>query len=358
MIHTFFSYVIISFCLLAQPPGEVTEALGIGVLLTDAAVLYEGKIDHVGSLYRVMSAGRTEIVREVNVAFTGQSREDAYEYLVSKKKPAIAEDAARLADWCMKNTLPKQAISEAKQALKLAPDNKAIAKLVHDCEENAKKVAAKPVIRIVGTASTSPITPTAAVMAPATLPNMMTTGAGKPILPRSAELEASFAKSVQPMLMNLCANCHSDSTRQLNFRITRIPEGITLSPKTAENVVASMSQISKEQPTASPLLVMAITPHGGRTTAPLSRASGAYKNLEIWIAKAAGSMPTLAATEKKVIVVSNQTPAIPKESEATMPHSLPVINSVPVPPKPAVVKPVDPFDPAEFNKLHSDPKKQ
>ena len=94
MIHTLTSYAIISICLLGHPPGEQNESLGNGILLTDAAKLYEGKIDRVGSLYRIMSGGRTEIVREVNVAFTGQSREDAYEYLVSKKKTGIAEDAA------------------------------------------------------------------------------------------------------------------------------------------------------------------------------------------------------------------------------------------------------------------------
>lgn len=346
MIATLLSYVLAACCPLVQPPGETVESFGLGVLVTDSGKLHEGRIDRVGKLFRVMSGGRTEIIRDVNVSFTGQTKEEAFDFLLTKKKTESAEDAAKLADWCLKNGLPRQAIEEARAAAKLAPNDRAIAKLVKDCEENARKAVTRPVIRVVGAGV--PPTPTVHAPPPQTLPAMPGAGLAKPVALRSTELELSFAKTVQPVLMNLCVNCHADQSRAGSFRLARIPEGITVTPKTAENVAAVMSQLSRERPEASPLLVYAVTPHGGKTTPPLIRTSTPFKNLETWAIAALAKIP---AEPAKSVVIMNGTTAVP-----TMPMGTPDVLPLVAPPvTPPVPKPVDPFDPAEFNQTR--PKK-
>jgi hypothetical protein len=356
MIATLLSYVLAVCCPLVQPPGETVESLGLGVLVTDSGKTYEGRIDRVGKLFRVMSGGRTEIIRDVNVSFTGQTKEEAFDFLRTKLKTDSAEDAAKLADWCLKNGLPRQALDEAKAAAKLAPNDRAIAKLVKDCEENARKAVTQPVIRVVGAGA--PPTSTVHAPPPQTLPAMPGAGQAKPVALRSTELELSFAKTVQPVLMNLCVNCHADQSRAGSFRLARIPEGITVTPKTAENVAAAMSQLSRERPEASPLLVYAVTPHGGKTTPPLIRTATAFKNLEAWATAALAAIPELA---KSVVLVSGTTPVSPMQPMPVVTPAVPppVTPVAPPPVTPPVVpptpKPVDPFDPAEFNK--SRPKK-
>ncbi|MFO0938875.1 MAG: hypothetical protein U0798_20410 [Gemmataceae bacterium] len=379
------SYTLAAFCLLGQVPVETSESLGQGILLTDSGRLFEGKIDHLGNLYRVQSGGRSEMVREANVIFSGQSRDDAYEFLKTKKRTDIAEDAAKLADWCKQYGLAKEAVAEAKIAVKMAPNDRAFAKLLADCEAFSK--LNRPVIRVVGTPpseKTSSTTIASAGIAPPapTLPTMSATPVARstaktptPIVSsRPEEIEAAFAKSVQPVFMNLCANCHADPQRKLAFRLIRLPEGITVSPSTRENVNASLAQIRKDLPLSSPLVTYAISPHGGKVTSPLNRSTTAFKNLEAWVTLAAATLPDSAVPAsnrvatvpaKSVVVVGASTPVTPSVP-AEEPKALPPLSIAPPSPSPThapaaqtpgqsvpsgtpAVKPVDPFDPVEFN---------
>jgi hypothetical protein len=143
-------------------------------------------------------------------------------------------------------------------------------------------------------------------------------------------------------------NCHADQSRAGSFRLSRIPEGITISPKTGENLTAAMNQLSRERVGASPLLVYALTAHGGRTTPLLTRHSTAYQNLESWAASALASLP--GQPVKSADVVAATYPGNPKATPANPPLVPPPATAAPT-----ASKPIDPFDPAEFNK--SVPKK-
>ena len=348
------SSTLVAIVLLGQPPGETSESLGQGVLLVDSGKLFEGKIDRVGNLYRVVSGGRSEMVRDVNVSFTGQTKDDAYEFLKSKKKLDTAESAAKLADWCKRYGMPKEAVAEARAAARLAPDDRAVAKLVRDCEEFAK--TNRPVVRVIGSGVANNPTPSSGAAPPLTIPAMTESRPVKITSTKLADIEIGFSKSVQPMLMNLCANCHADPMRNVAFRLTRIPEGILVSPKTAENVAATMPYLRKDQPLSSPLITFAITPHGGKTASPMMRPSTASKNLEAWVVAAAATIPDSPALVKTIVVVGAATPEVisPKPVE---PQPLPTLPVTPTAPQAVPAKPVDPFDPADFNKATNGPKK-
>lgn len=334
--------LILSYALVApgQPPIEAPESLGYGVVLLDSGRLHEGRVDRVGNLYRVMTGGRVEMFAAANVAFQGQTKDEAYEFLKGKKKSGVAEDAARLADWCVKYGLAKKAVDEARLATRIKPDDKALAKLVVDCERAAAKE--KPVIRVVGT----PPPPKSSVAPSATVPTFTPAADSVPTPVKSVELETSFAKTVQPVLMNLCVNCHSDPTRAGAYVLTRIPPGVTLDARTAENLTRTLPFVTKDHPTSSPLVVRALTPHGGRTSPLLLRNGTAHQNLDAWVRAAAATIP--APAPRSVVRVSESTaPPLPVSSVVIEPKPLPPLPAAPVPPKATAA---DPFDPAEFNK--------
>lgn len=344
--------ILLATCLAVGQSGSLgqTESLTTavtGVVLTDGGQLHEGRIDRLGDFIRIMSGGRTTMLRSVNIAFTGDTKLEAYEYLKTKRKADSASDAAGLAEWCRKNGLMKEAVAEAKTALRLAPDDRGIAKLALEIEDDAKRP--RPVMRIVGASAPAPSAKAAAPssMPPTAVPTMPGEAQAVSVVP--AALEQSFIKSVQPVLMNACANCHADPNRAVSFRLSRIPEGISLTPKTAENAVAAFRMVNPAQPAASPLVSYALTPHGGRSTAPLQRGTTAIQNLETWATMAARAMPAPANPRQPVAAVVPAPMATPSPT-TTLP-SLIVPPPAPVPVESAPVQaPVDPFDPVQFNK--------
>lgn len=344
--------ILLATCLALGQAGSIgqPESLtlnGTGVVLTDGGQLYEGRIDRLGEFVRVMSGGRTTVLKSVNVVFTGETKDDAYGYLKSKKKADNASDAAGLADWCRKYGLMKEAVAEVKTALRLAPDDRGIAKLAIEIEDDAKRP--RPVLRVVGS-PTPPVKPVTAKPIPAApLPTMP--GEMKTAMPPA--LEQSFVKAVQPLLMNACANCHADANRAVNFRLARVPEGITVSPHSAENALATWRMVNAAQPTASPLITYALAPHGGRSTAPLQKGTQAIQNLELWATAAAKMMPAQAPVAPVPPVAAQAPPAAAPTPTPTPTASLPSL--IIPPPAPVAVEtpataPVDPFDPVQFHK--------
>jgi hypothetical protein len=100
----------------------------------------------------------------------------------------------------------------------------------------------------------------------------------------------AFVGQVQPILMNTCAKCHCQANHPSAFKLTRVAAGYANSEATGQNVVAAMAWLNRAELSASPLLVKAITAHGGqRQPALYGRAHPAFRNLEAWAIQAAGS---------------------------------------------------------------------
>jgi hypothetical protein len=152
----------------------------------------------------------------------------------------------------------------------------------------------------------------------------------------SAALRA-FPTRVQPILMNLCANCHCKPDHAGGFRLTRVADGYANAEAGHRNAKETAKFLDRNDPSASPLLAKAVTPHGGQTApALLDRSHPAYRNLELWAHWAAGPEG------------SPMPPAVPAKRPAAMAPTTATATAAPTPPP--VAKVDDPYDPAVFNR--------
>lgn len=179
----------------------------------------------------------------------------------------------------------------------------------------------------------------------------------------NGESAKAFAAKIHPILMNLCAGCHGRPDAGA-FQLKRLEPGYANAQGIERNLAASAKQLDRANPGASPLLVMAVTPHGKSKEAPMfSKAHPAYKSLELWVHWAAaregspvpntipqtvakGPAPIPAAANPILLtgatkpVEPAKVPAAPVENFAVQPKAA----------DPGRVNPDDPFDPGAFNR--------
>jgi hypothetical protein len=324
------------------------------VLLLENERIFEGDIEKIGDRYCVDSGRGQTWVPANRVLRLCASRLEAYEHLRKQANLNDPDELLRLALWCHGHSLHEQAISEVKAALKLRPEHAPTLRLLSNLEHAALVAGEKAI-----PASPAP-KPKSVTQNEPKVAQAITSG-----LELSAECMGLFARRVQPILMNTCANCHA-SGRAGEFKLTQVFGDAPLGGKTAQqNLTAVLSQIKPDQPLRSPILLMAASAHGGATQAPLkNRQTAAYKTLEQWVqltvahaTKGPVNYPTLgaktvfetvevtAARETKEPFASNrQDPEKPREVFAAQESS-----------KPA--EPLDEFDPVIFNRqMHPDKK--
>ncbi len=179
----------------------------------------------------------------------------------------------------------------------------------------------------------------------------------------NGESAKAFAAKIHPILMNLCAGCHSRPDAGA-FQLKRLEPGYANAQGIERNLAASAKQLDRSNPGASPLLVMAVTAHGKGQEAPMfSKAHPAYKSLELWVHWAAAregspvpnTIPqTVVKAPAPIPVAANpiQLTRATKPVEPANALAVPVENFA-VQPKsadPGRVNPDDPFDPGAFNR--------
>ena len=150
----------------------------------------------------------------------------------------------------------------------------------------------------------------------------------KPTAPSAGDYNSAafraFPTRVQPVLMNLCASCHAKEGDTSGFKLVRVAEGFADPEASDRNAKAVARFITRDDPSASPVLTRAVTAHGDqRRPALLNRSLPAYRNLEQWVYWAAAS----------------QGPRKPTAVQAEKPT-----------PAPAKASSEDPFDPDVFNR--------
>jgi hypothetical protein len=146
----------------------------------------------------------------------------------------------------------------------------------------------------------------------------------------------AFPSKVQPVLMNLCADCHARADHPGAFKLTRVTAGYANPEASHHNAKEAARFVSRDDPSDSPLLTKAVAAHGGqRVPALLNRSHPAYHNLELWAHWAAGpeGSPMPQAVPKK-----------PTRAVAQHPPKTPAAAPAPA------TKPEDPYDPAVFNR--------
>ena len=332
------------------PPAP--PAIGSVVLLQDGKMV-EGTVTQTGDKVIVRRGSIDQSFAKDQVQHIGKTKEDAYRFLLGKLKADDAAGRFKLARWSMYNGLREQALVEAKEVVKLQSNHTAAAEMARTLEESIRLFNAD------GTSKTPP----------PEVPNP-----DSPKLPKAvdaepeivAEAAIAFAPRVQPVLTNLCADCHAKPGYTGSFKMA-CGTAHDVDPAIARhNLKAAMQQIKKDDPGASPLLNKALAAHGGmKQPAFAGRGAPAYRVLEAWVFIAAGSaaapppapalpavpppdvkpaLPPVPPPEVKSVLPPVPPPAAPKFGE----DAKPTLPAVPNPESSGDV--ADEFDPSVYNR--------
>ncbi len=335
-------------------PFVPPEAPGIGsVVLLQNGKLVEGTVTEAAGKVIVRRGSIDQPFPKDDVQFIGKSKDDCFKHLLGKVKVDDAPGRFKLARWCMYNGLREQALGEAKEVVKLQPNHGAAVEMARALEESLRLFNAD------GSSKTEvPAAPK---------------GNG-PVLPKAvdadpeivAEAAVAFAPRVQPVLVNLCADCHAKPGYTGAFKMA-CGSGHDVDPAIARvNMKAAFLQIKKADPAASPLLTKALAAHGGMKQAAFAgRATPAFRVLEAWVFIAAESKAAPPAAP--AVPPPDLKPALPAVPPPDMKPILPPVPPPALPPPPKFgedARPAmplvpnsenagdatDEFDPAVFNR--------
>lgn len=359
-----------SVALTAQELGSAPNT-GTVLLLASERIL-QGEIERIGQQYRIRR-GRSEvwIPAEKNVILCADVKE-ALDRMKSRANLADADERLRLARWCQLNNLRDEALAEGKCALEMRPAHAETRLLVETLERAFTVKVAAP----------------AQKPAPKAAPPVHNSKA----IDVNGDALTMFTQKVQPILMNACASCHTDG-RGGEFQLVRTSEAGTRGA-TQKNLATVLAQLNMEKPPLSPLLIKSVSAHGENPAAPIkSQQSVPYRTLTEWIDRTLASNPHLrerwTPTETTAKAPAPTAPAptppqhvVPQQNgdkpggvvktEVTKPAVVsrpveriddekPMIEAserqvVDLPRPPAVANPataaapLDPFDPAIFNR--------
>ena len=266
---------------LAPPTPLVTPAApGIGsvVLLLDGK-LVEGTVTQTADKVIVRRGSIDQPFAKDQVQFIGKTKDECYKFLLGKLKADDVPGRFKLARWCMYNGLREQALGEAKEVVKLQPNHTLAAEMVRASRNRCGSS-----------------TPTA--------PRSRCAGSTKGWWPGVAEGRGGgtgdrgrgrdgVRPRVQPVLVNLCADCHAKPGYAGAFKMA-CGSAQDVDPAIAQhNMKAALLQIKKDDPGASPLLTKALAAHGGMKQAAFAgRGVPAFRVLEAWVFLAANSNAT------------------------------------------------------------------
>ncbi len=315
-----------------QEPPAPPPAFAPGVLVLRDGNVVEGDVAVGPGGYRVRAAGQERTLPADAVRFHAAGRDDAVKFFAAPIAPGDAAGRVKLGQWCAVNGLREAALEHASDALRLKPAAPAALALAASMEESLRRFpanGAKPAAKADGDVKQATFEVVEAA----------------PEVP--AEAYSLFATRVQPVLTNLCVSCHAKPDHAGAFKMTRTP-GLDAGPRaTRANLLAALTQVRKDDPANSPLLVKAASAHGGMKLPVLSgRAAPAYQSLLMWVAVAAPSGTAPSADPPR----PQATPQLPPAAPAAEPRKLPPLPaSVPMPQEPST-EPPDEFDPTAFNR--------
>lgn len=344
------------------------------VLLRNGNVL-RGEAKQDGAFVSVEEANVAAVrLPQADVLCWAPRLEDLYAYRLQHRKPHSL--TARFEDlrWCIKQGLLEIADNELSQLQKLAPSDRRVVSmtaLLHSAQRRQEVDAERAHEPDSGPPATGseldPLAgsdvPTGEPRRPDLLGSLQADPlGGRPAVVQDAEAEVAamsrelvvtYTKRIQPLLINRCgqAGCHGGASMavwQLEHfgSSNRLPASFT-----RQNLGGLLQWIHHEQADASPLMVRATQPHGGRETAPLSsREEDLRQSLRAWItamvqrhsaatnqawASTPAGDPMFAATANH-----EESAAAHRSSAAaaSKPTRLPLVE--------------DPFDPADFNRIY------
>ncbi len=312
------------------PAPPVRKADGQVAVLADGR-LVEGAIT-VSPAAVVVRKGSIETTYPAgDVKFVGPTRDDAYRY----KRGTVADgDAAgrlAVAKWCSFNGMRENALAEARGVLQIDPANAAADAMARTLEESLRKFPPA------GAAAAPPeIPPSQSARPPVGLP------AVDPEPGIDLEAAATFRTRVQPVLVNLCADCHArgDIT---TFKLVRVEGRDAPQAATRANLRAALAHVRRGDPAASPLLALSLAAHGGqKLPAFVTPQAPAYRALAEWASSVAGPA-TAAPLAPPSVTFTPAAPLPPPEVNPLPPVAPPTPSGLPaLPPVEPDVRPTPP----------------
>lgn len=284
--------------------------------------LVEGTAKIQGDNVIVRQGALDRSFARADVLCLADSRDGVYQYMRSKAGNNVDSRLA-VAKWCTLNGLREQALNEAREILKLQPTHRGATDLARSVEESLRQFPADG----------SRPKPEGALVT-----------VEEPGADVTAEAAATFVSRAQPVLANQCMECHARDDHASAFKLKRVT-GFEVGPhSTHANLRSVAAQLKKDDPANSPLLVKALTAHGGmKQPAFLSRKTVAFRVLESWVVVAvgSGSIPPMTPPVSPMSPTSPAPPMVTGQSATTAPDLAPVR-----PESPAIVPPVLPTPPS------------
>lgn len=357
-IGKIFFAVLLGTILIPQSGLAQQSSDSMVVVLSNLGVL-RGQVTTTDDGVNVRTdSGSLAILRPDQVACLAESLDDAYQQLLAATDANDVRKLERLFDWCLRNGLgdraaelltllkSRQVPASELQRMQRRLDHFAIAArraLNQSWPSEIESVREKP------------------------LGNLQEIETAIKSLPDQAE--AFFNQQIHAKLVLGCtaAKCHARDS--LAMPIWHLGKGIA-NPRglTRRNLFEVLQHVDRENPAASKILEMAITPHGGQTKPTFDKEDTAYRLLQNWT-YAVSQHPENYWTE---VVQNAGRPATAKPAEVENPApqenlvtqvGFEELDSTPVAPPqmdgnpagPPLVAPVDPCDPLLFNRqFHPD----
>jgi hypothetical protein len=265
--------------ILPPPTRQQPSAAGPGsgkFIVLKGNKLVEGSVSVAGEKAVLRQGSFEREMPKTDVLFVAETKDDVYRFMLAQVPATDAAARLGVARWCMFAGLREQALVEAREVLKIQPINASAAQMVRSLEESLKL---------------APPDGSAPVVA---------------VRPPGGVLET-----------------------ELDVDLTA--EGATTFASRAPNMHATAAQLRKDDPLNSPLLVKALTAHGGmRQPAFATRQALAFRVLEAWVQIATPpAVPPMTVPALPVFPEAHATPqpapAIPPALPSADPPAIPVI---------------------------------
>lgn len=317
------------------------------LLLRESHTVLRGVVSQLGDQVVVRQRDGEVRLPVDRVACWADSLAGLYQYQLERRRGATLEQHLALARWCLHHGYLPGAAHELAAARLLAPDSPAVAKNLeryfaalqtprpHVTDSDPQLTAEEQLRGTSGASDPGSEPHVLADSAAATAPDAARHDSGD----LEAHLE-SFTATIQPLLINRCADCHGSGSRNAFVFESPTPGRRQLtSDVTQKNLSAVAAWVDREYPSASPLLVRALQAHGGLSAPPLGpRNQLAIQRLRSWV-RAVASGPRWSAPGSSNLA---------SNAESTENEGASLGESLQLPTRLPMIK--DPFDPDVFNR--------
>ena len=272
------------FLLLAAllwPAGAYAQESGHTLLLKNERLL-EGTVYRLGDRYQVkMGEGSKVTIPADQVAFVGQSKLEAYQFLKSSVATWTVGEHFQLTRWCLLNGLLDEATAHYQLVAQSHGEHTRVKQLGKELEKKLLEIPGfRAYLGLAPIEKQSPVV-TASAVVPASDDGQSVDIISTTMHP---EIAALYSRKVQPILMNRCSQAACHGTQTKTGLMIKQPYAREFARISTENLASVLKYVRRESKEISPLLKYATKAHGIQKQAAISVAeTQLLKELSEWI---------------------------------------------------------------------------